>query len=112
MATLPAKFEPLQNGISGSQTIRRRRVQFGEGYVQASVDSTNPQTAKLSLSFLIWGDDDLNEFLGFFDTLGADFLDFTLPNESASHKYEVMGKNVSYVDAYQRNVSVEIQRVY
>lgn len=112
MTALPAKFEPLQGGVGGTQHIRRRRVQFGEGYVQQSVDSTNPKTARLSLNFLIWGDDDLNEFLTFFDTLGANTLTYTLPNENTSYEYEVMDVGVDYVDAMQRNASLQIQRVY
>lgn len=112
MPTLPAKFQPTLSGISGNQFVRRRRVQFGEGYVQRSVDSTNPLSVSLTVNFLVWGDADLNEFLAFFNDLGAGTLTLTLPNETTSHEYEVENVNVDYVDAMQRNCSIQIKRVY
>lgn len=112
MATLPANFKPTLNGISGNRNVRKRKVQFGEGYIQQSVDSTNPVLFSGNLQFFIWGDDELNQLIDFFDDLGAGFLQYTLPNETTAANYTVGAIAISYVDAMQRNVTVPIERVY
>ena len=112
MATLPSKFVPKVNGLSVTRSRNKRRVQFGEGYVQEAIASTNPTIVTASLDFFIWGDDDLNELQDFVDSLDGDYLQFTLPNETTAHNYTVGALSISYVDSMQRGVSLPIGRVY
>lgn len=112
MTTLPERFQPLRDGLKSTQNLLRTRVQFGDGYVQNSINTVNPRKVDLSLRFIIWGDEDLNEFLEFFYDLGAAYLTYTLPNEVEPHQYEVIDKNIDYVDAFQRNVTLTLMRVF
>ena len=108
--TLPSKFVPLVGGLSGGQGVRRRRVQFGEGYVHQSVDGTNSDHAELRFNFFLQNDADLNELTAILDT--GEF-DYTLPNSSTEHTYEVRGLyDITYLNLHHRNLSVDARRLY
>ena len=80
--------------------------------MQSSPDGVNPVMAEFTLDFHIWGDDKLNEMLGFLESVGAGTITYTLPNETTPHEYEVMDTSVRYLDAYQRLFSIDLKRVY
>lgn len=112
MTALPSGFEPLASGLQGRINQRRRRVQFGEGYVQTSPDGLNTDQVELTLDFHIYGDTDLNTLLDFLAGLDGDTVTYTLPNETSSHEYEVINTSVRYIDREHRFLSLELRRVY
>ena len=112
MTALPAGFTPLADGLRGRINQRRRRVQFGEGYVQTSPDGLNTDQVEISLDFHLYGDDDLNTMLDFLAGLDGDTVTYTLPNESTSHEYEVTDTSVQYLDLKTRFLSLQLRRVY
>lgn len=106
MTALPSKFAVLYEGLSTKQNVRKRRVQFGDGYTQVTFQNINPLIVEARLKFIIKGDDDLNEFIQFFVDLGASPLTFTLPNDADPTEFDVTDISVDYIDAQFRRVNV------